>query len=93
MIKEDEIIAPSHSQLLGPNSAETGLSDGLGLNNIWCRAGNWEKKVKHGEIDIFLESTYEVNPWSLAACRVGFKDDLADEGDERSYAASTTHQH
>ncbi|KAJ6738472.1 hypothetical protein OIU74_003429 [Salix koriyanagi] len=85
MIKEDEIIALNHSQLLRPNSAETGY-----VNN---GAGNWEKKVKHGEIYIFLESTYEVNPWSLAACRVGFKDDLADEGDERSYAASTTHQH
>jgi hypothetical protein len=34
MMKEDEIIAPSHSQLSGPNTAETGLSDGLGLNNI-----------------------------------------------------------
>jgi hypothetical protein len=34
MIKEEEIITLSHSQLLGPNTAETGASDGLGLNNI-----------------------------------------------------------
>lgn len=41
---EDEIIAPSHSQLLGPSVAEMGESKGLGLNHIVWR-GLWASAI------------------------------------------------
>jgi hypothetical protein len=34
MMKDDEIIAPSHSQVFGPNIACIGASVGFGLNHI-----------------------------------------------------------
>ena len=37
MTKEDEIIAPSQSQLFGPRAGVMGQSDGLGLNHIVWR--------------------------------------------------------
>lgn len=36
MTNDDAIIAPSHSQVLGPRAAETGESNGFGLNHMDC---------------------------------------------------------